>query len=88
MLVPTIKITEDKFCKYAHISHWPTRKGNAVRTQSSDFLKLKLIYDRRSVGQSVLVSGSHLEPMTDFCFCLTIAGFLMCGTLSDERMGL
>jgi hypothetical protein len=23
-----------------------------------------------------------------FFFCLTIAGFLMCGTLSDERMGL
>jgi hypothetical protein len=23
-----------------------------------------------------------------FVFCLTIAGFLMCGILSDERMGL
>jgi hypothetical protein len=31
-------------------------------------LKLKLIYARRSVGQSVLVSGSHLEPMTRFLF--------------------
>jgi hypothetical protein len=31
-------------------------------------LKLKLIYDRRSVGQSVLVSGFHLEPMTRFLF--------------------
>jgi hypothetical protein len=31
-------------------------------------LKLKLIYDRRSVGQSVLVLGSHLEPMTKFLF--------------------
>jgi hypothetical protein len=30
--------------------------------------KLELIYDRRSVGQSVLVSGSHLEPMTRFLF--------------------
>jgi hypothetical protein len=27
-------------------------------------LKLKLIYDRQSVGQSVLASGSHLERMT------------------------
>jgi hypothetical protein len=27
-------------------------------------LKLKLIYDWRSVGRSVLVSGSNLEPMT------------------------
>jgi hypothetical protein len=29
-------------------------------------MKLKLIYYRRSVGQSVLVSGSHLEPTTSF----------------------
>jgi hypothetical protein len=27
-----------------------------------------LIYDRRSVGQPVSVSGSHLEPMTRFLF--------------------
>jgi hypothetical protein len=31
-------------------------------------LKLKLVYDQRSVGQSILVSGSHLEPMTRFLF--------------------
>jgi hypothetical protein len=31
-------------------------------------LKLKLIYDRQSVGQSVLVSGTHLEPVTNFSF--------------------
>jgi hypothetical protein len=30
--------------------------------------EVKLIYDRRSVGQSVLVSGSHLEPITRFLF--------------------
>jgi hypothetical protein len=30
--------------------------------------KLKLNYDRQSVGQSVLVSGTHLEPMTRFLF--------------------
>jgi hypothetical protein len=29
-------------------------------------LKMKLIYDRQSVGQSVLVPGRHLEPMTRF----------------------
>jgi hypothetical protein len=52
-------------------------------------LKLKLIYDRKSVGQSVLVSGAHLELMIRFfVFCLTIVSFLMYGTLSDERMGL
>jgi hypothetical protein len=32
-----------------------------------------------------LPSGAHDQI---FVFCLTIAGFLMCGTLSDERMGL
>jgi hypothetical protein len=33
---------------------------------SKQILKLKLIYDRQSVGQSVLVSGAHLEPVTNF----------------------
>jgi hypothetical protein len=40
-------------------------------------LKMKLSYDRRSVGQSVLVSGSHLELINRFFSVLTIAGFLM-----------
>jgi hypothetical protein len=31
-------------------------------------LKLKLSYNRWSVGQSVLLSGSPLEPMTRFLF--------------------
>jgi hypothetical protein len=31
-----------------------------------NILKLKLNYDRQSVGQSILVSGSHLKPMTRF----------------------
>jgi hypothetical protein len=31
-------------------------------------LKLKLIYDQQSVGQSVLVSGAHLGPVTNFSF--------------------
>jgi hypothetical protein len=30
--------------------------------------KLKLIYDRQSVNQSVLVSGAHLGPLTNFSF--------------------
>jgi hypothetical protein len=50
-------------------------------------LKLKLSYDQRSVSQSVLVLGSHLKPMTRFIF-VSIAGFLMWGALSHERMGL
>jgi hypothetical protein len=57
-------------------------------TSTRDSLwKLKLIYDRQSVGQFVLVLGSHLEPMTGFnVISLTIAGFLMWSTLSDERI--
>jgi hypothetical protein len=44
-------------------------------------LKLKLIYDRQSVGQSVLVSGAHLGPLTNFSlslkFPLDICGFVV-----------
>jgi hypothetical protein len=41
-------------------------KGDKLKLK----LKLKLIYDRQSVGQSVLVSGTHLEPATNFSFSL------------------
>jgi hypothetical protein len=44
-------------------------------------LKLKLIYDRQSVGQSVLVSGAHLGPATNLSFSSS-------PLLSDERTGL
>jgi hypothetical protein len=54
--------------------------------------KLKLIYDRQSVGQSVLVSGTHLGLATNFSFSLKFsldsAGLLFCSALSDERTGL
>jgi hypothetical protein len=33
-------------------------------------MKLKLIYDRQSFGQSVLVSGAHLGRVTNFSFSL------------------
>jgi hypothetical protein len=33
-------------------------------------LQLKLIYDRQSVGQSVLVLGAHQGPVTNFSFSL------------------
>jgi hypothetical protein len=32
--------------------------------------KLKFIYDQQLVGQSVLVSGAHLEPVTNFSFAM------------------
>jgi hypothetical protein len=45
------------------------------------------------VGQSVLVSGTHLGPATNFSpsifdYVLIIAGLLMWGALSDERTDL
>jgi hypothetical protein len=50
------------------------RSQNNISTSSFDaalcVLKLKLIYDRQSVGQSVLVSGAHLGPATNSSFCL------------------
>jgi hypothetical protein len=48
-------------------------------------LKLKLIYDRRSIGQSVLVSGSHLEPMTRFLFSVWRLRVSWCVTPSLTR---
>jgi hypothetical protein len=48
----------------------------------------KLCYDRRSVGQSVLVSSPHLGLKTRFFCCLTVAGLLIWGTLSNERTDL
>jgi hypothetical protein len=36
-------------------------------------LKLKLIYDRQSVSQSVLLSGAHLRPTTNFSFSSKIS---------------
>jgi hypothetical protein len=45
-------------------------------------------YCRRSVGQSLLMSGIHLGPMTKFYCCETFAALLMWGTPSELRTGL
>jgi hypothetical protein len=66
---------------------WSSRPSVPHQSSSSVFqrwtipfqFKLKWSCHRRSVDQSVLVSGSHLELMTRFRFCLTIAGFLDVG---------
>jgi hypothetical protein len=54
-------------------------------------LKLKLIYDRQSIGQSVLVSGGHLGSATNFSFSLKFPSdncwFVFCSALFDERTG-
>jgi hypothetical protein len=51
--------------------------------------KKKLCHDRRSVGQSVSVSNTHLGgPRPDFCYCQDSCGFLMWGALSGEGTAL
>jgi hypothetical protein len=64
--------------------------SNNFLVQTHILLKLKLIYDRQTVGQSVLVSGTHMGPTTSFSFSLqfTVAGLLFCSALSDERADL
>jgi hypothetical protein len=48
------------------LCRWPKKCTGALHFR----LKLKLICDRQSVGQSVLVSGAQLGPVTDFSFSL------------------
>jgi hypothetical protein len=55
------------------------------------YAKSKLTYDRRSFGQSVLVSGHHLRPATNLSFSSTEIIFrhiklFVWDALSDERM--
>jgi hypothetical protein len=38
--------------------------------------ELKLRYDWRSIGQSIFLSGSHLELVTRFIFCIYSCGLL------------
>jgi hypothetical protein len=49
------------------------------------YICLKLIYDRRSVGQYVLVSGSRMEPMTRFLFSFWLLQVSWCGASSLTR---
>jgi hypothetical protein len=46
-----------------------------------------LLYDRRSVGQSILVTSPHLGPKTKFLL-LSVSGLLTWGALADEKAGL
>jgi hypothetical protein len=52
------------------------------------FLESRLHYDRQSVGQSVLVSSTHLGFTTTFLFLSDSCGFCWCEALSDERTDL
>jgi large-conductance mechanosensitive channel len=69
----------------------PLERANL--NQWTTHVKVKVIYDRQSVGQSVLVSGTHLGPATNFLILpliifLTVSALLMRGALSDEKSGL
>jgi hypothetical protein len=46
----------------------PTSYSSPLNFLKNTLFKLMLIYYKRSVGQSILVSGSHLESMTRFLF--------------------
>jgi hypothetical protein len=54
--------------------------------------KSKSHYDRQSVGQFVLVSGTHLGPATNFAFSLRVScrqlRLISCSALSGESTGL
>jgi hypothetical protein len=73
------------------ITYHPNEKANAIadclenKFTSHWLSKLLVCYDRRSVGQSVLASSTHLGPKTRFYYCQTVAGLLMWSALSDER---
>jgi hypothetical protein len=55
--------------------------------------KSKLYYNRRSVGQSVSVSGTQLGPATNAChsffnYSYTVSDLFMSAALSEEKLGL
>jgi hypothetical protein len=64
---------------------WPSWKvpeafiWNAINSTGLSKRKENLNYGRRSVGQLFLVSSSHLEPMTNFCFLFDNCLFLAMG---------
>jgi hypothetical protein len=70
-------------------------RGSSTRSLASEFQlpesRSKLCYDRRSVGQSLLVSGTHLWPKTKLLLLLlllSVVGLLTWGNISDESTGL
>jgi hypothetical protein len=70
-------ITDDIDC-----GHEETR--TAIQQHKVIELKLKFIYDRQSVGQSVLVSGTHLGPATNLSFPLK-SSLDSCGFIILQR---
>jgi hypothetical protein len=67
--VPSLSVPEGSMGEPVHLVCAPRSLNRALVDL---ILKLTLIYDRQSVGQSVLVSGVHLGPTTKFFFLLGI----------------
>jgi hypothetical protein len=56
--------------KRGYLRHGPRHSRHKSLLDLCEKLQLQLIYDRQSVGQSVLVSGAHLGPVTNLPFSL------------------
>jgi hypothetical protein len=64
---------------------WPYHFMSNLSIWSFIVFKLELSYDLRSVGQSFLVPGSHLEPMIRFLFSVWQLLVSCCGAPSLTR---
>jgi hypothetical protein len=73
------RITKDEWRKKTHES---LRTNDEWRMNASS--KLKVCYDRRSFGQSVLVSSTHLGLTTKFLFAIQLR-VCWCGALCLMR---
>jgi hypothetical protein len=54
----------------------------------TSFLQSNLYYYQRSVGNTVLVSGTHLGPITRFLLLSDTCGFAVVEPLTRERASL
>jgi hypothetical protein len=59
-------------CGFVDVGHPLWWEVGSVVFSTYYWRSWKLIYDRQSVGQTVLVSGTHLGPVTNFSFLLEI----------------
>jgi hypothetical protein len=73
--LPTADVPEQSPASATNVSLLTTANLNWLNKNS----KSELCYDRRSVGQSVLVSGTHLGPKTTFLLLSDICGFVDVG---------
>jgi tryptophan-rich sensory protein len=68
--------------------NWTLNSNELNRTLEANQNQTQLCYNRRSVGQSVLVLSTHLGLKTRIYFCVKFAGLLMWEAFSHERTGL